>query len=355
MGLKSRFTIPAGLAGISAALLLALGLIAGVLVAGQLGSAVPDDSRAVGPATSPVSLELFDDPAQATLRADNVRATSLRSNADGTLSEFSCAAGLSLESGDVIASVNGEPQIVLHTSMPLWRNLAVNDTGKDVGALRAELTRLGSGVGEGARVDRAVRAAIRQFFIDRNVSFGNANSVVSLTNIVWIPAPVVSIASCTAGVGDRLTAGAELLTLDPLVSSLSVSSPQAQAVEGERMFELDGVTVVVDSDGRVTDPAVIAALMATSSARRWISSDTAIDGLSVVWRLADPLVVASVPPSSLAQVDGRSACLLVPEGNSIRVTIVSSLLGRALVNAAEPGGELPDVVLLNSGGTSACN
>lgn len=40
-------------------------------------------------------------------------------------------------------SVNDLPLISLATSRPLWRDLVAGDTGLDVRALRAELTRLG--------------------------------------------------------------------------------------------------------------------------------------------------------------------------------------------------------------------
>lgn len=71
----------------------------------------------------------------------------IRFAGSGTLTSVTCPEENILRSGTSTFAVDGQNVVPLATSVPLWRDLHEGDTGEDVRALQAELSRLGYSVG----------------------------------------------------------------------------------------------------------------------------------------------------------------------------------------------------------------
>jgi hypothetical protein len=86
---------------------------------------------------------------------------------------------------------------------------------------------------------------------------------------------------------------------------------------------------VVQADGTVTDPRLLAALEASPEYASWANSDKTT-GIDLVSRLETPFTATVVPPSSVFAVRGGRGCVIT-EGRAVTVQIVSSSLGKTFV------------------------
>lgn len=79
------------------------------------------------------------------------------------------AAGDVVPTGQVLYAVDGRPVLTLHGSTPLWRDLALGDTGPDVLALREALAALGYQAGDASsdRFDEPLADALGALYRDR--------------------------------------------------------------------------------------------------------------------------------------------------------------------------------------------
>ncbi len=337
------------------AVALAAGVAAGALLGPIVINAAPSDLVNAVPGTAAVELGQFGDPARITLHADLTGDGSVYSTSAGVLSASACSVGAQLTSGQLVATVNGQNVIAVHTAFPLWRDLASGQRGGDVAALRAELARLGGATTDGTVIDKATAAAIRAFFASAGAPLPNSSGVVlPIANIVWLPSETATVMSCPLSIGQQVASGDLLLRVLPTIARFTVTGAQPGAIGGARQIAIDGITAAVPDGGVIDNAEDVAALGSTPSVLAWLAGTAVTEGLPLTWTLAEPITVASVPPAALGSFEGTTACLLSEDGTAVRVTVVSSLLGRALVVAADSDAPLPTTVRLDPVGAATC-
>lgn len=260
----------------------------------------------------------------------------LNAPADGVITRSACTPGRAFRSGESNVAINGEALLNLATRVPLWRDLSVGDSGDDVAALQTELARLGADV-----VADGVLGQGSVAFLRARLNEPNSDArTVPLRRLLWIPSPSVDITECSASTGGIAVAGTPLATVAAAPSARMLASP-TDLIPGPRVLTVDGVQLDVDARGRVTSPEQLADLAATASYRSAVADGEAAPTLQGVLALAEPALVAGVPPAAVYGIDGTAGCVLESEGRARGVTIVGSQLGQTFVVI---DGEVPDAV-----------
>ena len=105
----------------------------------------------------------------------------------------------------------------------------------------------------------------------------------------------------------------------------------------DHVITLGGTDYPVPADGVITDPTLTATILSSREYTDFVRSAASSDGpvqLPVSWKLATPITVTVVPPSSVIG-DTTAACVFT-SGTPIPVSIVSSQLGRTYVLPTTP-------------------
>lgn len=324
----------------------ALGVAAGLVLAPPRAPA--ELAAASAEQTVATSTQQFDDKRTVPVTLHVSESTILRTAATGVVTEVTLGAAGELTSGTAPFDVNSEPVIALHTGVPIYRDLTAGDRGIDVTALQSELVRLGYTVDVNGRFGPRTTAAVKA--LQKREGMSKPSGSVALAQIVWLPAATVTPETWTATLGSAIDETGELGTVPAALTAVSVASPPAGLVPGERVLELLGQTTKLDANNASTDPAFLAAVMASAEYRSIRQSDTPDEATASI-ALTTPLTTIRVPPAAVFAVDGAQACIQV-DGTAVPVTIVGSGLGASLVTLE---GEPPTEVDLGSAITaSAC-
>lgn len=338
------------------AVIVAVGLIAGLTVGGVLAvlfipAPVPA-SLVSGQALETVrpSATEFTDPQEARVALSFDSLSAVRSPRAGRLTALSCVPGQEILAGSSPFTVDGAPVVVLATSVPLWREIAVGEDGADVASLESELVRLGGAV-------EADGAWSWHDALAFDALLGGAGVVttddgtVPLSAIAWLPSSTSVVAECPVALGTDVGPGTVVAQFAARVSRASVVVPEG-AVEGERALAVGNDLVPIGPDGAVTDLAALA-LLADSPEFAEVDRSTTPPTMSATLVLATPRSVTVVPPSAVYAVSGDLGCITGPAGPT-PVTIIASQLGRTLVETEpEPGHPLGDVLVHPAAG-AAC-
>lgn len=324
----------------------AVGVGAGALV---FADATPAALRPAASATAaPVTQRSFDDrhtvEVALTLGAD----TTLTTPASGRVTALSCQSGAIFRSGQTNLSVDGQRIVNLATSVPMWRDVTRGDKGEDVAALQRELARLGYSVTADGTVGRATLAAVADLFH----TAGDARApleTVAASRLLWLPAAETTIGGCATATGATVTEGEKVASLPGGLAGAAITRVPETAVDGERTLTIDGMGVPVDADGRVTTADALAAIAASDSYARAMSSDaTTVTGVST---LTTPVTVWAVPAGALYGIDAPAACVATG-GSTHAVRIVASELGQSFVTFDR--GDAPKAVDLAPSGARSC-
>ena len=129
-------------AALIAVLALAAGALAGAFALPQLApqsAASVSDSREV-----PTVKRSFDDAHSVTAAPIlSPEVSVLTSGGSGVVTASTCAPGAEVKTGDPLVSINGVPRIAIVSTVPLWRDLRLQDKGTDVSAVQTALTASG--------------------------------------------------------------------------------------------------------------------------------------------------------------------------------------------------------------------
>jgi hypothetical protein len=283
-----------------------------------------------------VSQREFTDSRMVSLSVGVEPAQALVAPSYGRLTSRDCVVGDVVASGTSSVSIDGVPVVSLFTEMPLWRDLRVGVSGGDVASFGAELVRLGRLTEVPSSVTSAMVNAYRSLAIDLGVDASVlSSSYVSVSQIAWLPAPVVAVAGCQVAVGAYVNAGEVLFGFAPSIMSARITTDVSQLTPGVRMLRVGGVDIPVDSDGVVSSPEALAMLAATQVVRQqlMVSGNPQIQGQYV---LAEPIQVSVVPPTAITAAGGVTC--VVSNSVPYRVTVVASELGQSFVtfSAAPP-------------------
>lgn len=293
---------------------------------------------AVSTTEFPVVVEPFDGARDVALDVEFGTAADVRAPATGTVTASLCQPGASIASGSSPVSIDGAGVLVLHADAPWWRDVSPGESGPDITALQAELTRLGHDVGaDGGRFGDATEAALGAVLTSAGLQGTDAVASGALTRLAWLPEPSVTVRACSAPVGARVVAGEPLMALAAPIVSASVSSEQL--VPGaDSIIRIGDATVPVGADGVVPE-GELDALAGAAAGGEGPSA-----GVPATVQLVEPIPAAALPPSAIAGIDGVDGCV-VAAGEPTPVSILLSQLGSTFVQF---DGEPPASVLIDA-------
>lgn len=334
---------PASLLTLALLTVLAAGMGAG---AALTAPGTPDALAPGAPLTEvPVTTRQFADTRSLALRVSPGEVREVTVRADGYLTRSTCTPGGTLDSGASTFALDGAGLLNLHTSEPLWRTLAPGDRGTDVTALHDALRELGHDAPSGDQVTARTLAAYRAAAGAAGLTVPRSGAPVDHSRVVWVPERSVTVGRCAAGTGTDVAAGDVLAELPAAISAAALVSLPADAAPGDRVVVVADQPLPVGADGRVDDPAGLAAIAASRAyAEAAAGTEAGADvTLTVPWSLVQPLEVGVVPPSAVLDAGTGAACVRDAENRPVGVHVVGSELGQTYVTAAE-GAVLPAAV-----------
>lgn len=317
----------AGAIIVGAVAMICLGIGAGYLLApAPVPGSLASDTGASEVGVEPIT---FDDPRQVTLIPSASTATLLTVNRPGVVTAFSCAPGSAINSGDIAIAIDDQPIPYLALRIPLWRDLALGDTGDDVRSLQESLAAMGFGTRADGEYGQETARAVTAFKEQVGLDLKDPN--LSRSDVVWIPSTTVTIATCTAQLGQELSAPGEISQTEVGLASVSIEGIDSAATPGSRALVFDSLTISLsDPLDEISDPELLSALRASAQYAAWKSSEGETKITATV-SLAEPITAYVVPPSSLLG-DGTHTCV-VADGVAQQVRVLSSTLGRVVIQA----------------------
>jgi len=340
-GGRGRPGVTAATVGIAVVALVAAGTVVGAVLLGQdppASVAAPGGAR-----VAPVSVETYDGTRRAPATPLLAEPTTLTLGAFGRVRSSACAPGAVLASGSSPLVLDDRPMLALATAAPLWRDLDVGSRGQDVTDLQTELARLGHAVSVDGVYGPGTRAAVRAVLAGHGVV--RPSGALASSDVMWLPAPEVTVATCAVAVGDAF-AGGEVATVGGGLVALEIGG--TDPVEGW-VARFGDAAAPVNPDRTVTDPAFLAAV-AASPMLDW-SQEEGPGTLDLELALAEPVQVAVVPPAAVFGLTADRGCLVADDGGVLPVRVVASALGQTLV---EVDGPVPDQVSLDPGDDLTC-
>lgn len=316
------------------------------------------DSKATA-GTMTVEDGVFDDRRAVTFRLPQSSASTLQMPQDGTLTSSTCTAGVALHSGTSMFSINDHAVLSLHTSIPLYRPLAIGTQGNDVRSLHDALRDLGYAAPDTDTFSSDSIAAFNALAEKTGAPLITADNGWSLdpAQVLWQPAATVTIRQCPVRVGTQVRAGDGIVQIAPIITNAIIirtsENADGQPAAGKRTVSVADKTFAIDDDvTAMNDPAFLDAIAASHEYQSMLSGggsgvsassssgaspqqSAAADGSSVdviyQWSLAEPRAISIIPPSALTDVSSGKGCVTV-DGRPQQVTIVASQLGRSMVS-----------------------
>ena len=340
-GGRGRSGATAATVGIAVVALVAAGTVVGAVLLGQ--DAPASVAGETGVRTAPVSVEIYDGTRRTPATPLLAEPTTLTLAALGRVRSSACAPGAAIASGSSPLVLDDRPMLALATAAPLWRDLDVGARGQDVSDLQGELARLGHAVTVDGVYGAGTRAAVRAVMTGLGVV--RPSGALASSDVMWLPAPEVTVTTCAVAVGDAFTGG-EVATVGGGLVALEIGG--TDPVESW-VARFQTAAAPINPDRTVTDPAFLAAV-AASPLMDWSQTEGA-GTLELELALAEPVQVAVVPPAALFALTGDRACLVADDGAVLPVRVVASALGQTLV---EVDGPVPDQVSLDPGDDLTC-
>ena len=278
------------------------------------------------PQEIPISSRAFYDERPVEITVSQSSSATVTTPASGLITRYDCAVGAGVASGSSFFAVDEGPVLALATEVPLWRDLAIGDSGADVRSLQAELNRLGYNLTVDGSVGRATLRAAFQSLTAVGIEWEGATFPVSRT--AWLPTPKVLVRSCDSALGARVADGDPIATLSFGQQSITVDELPNDLVTGPRVVTIGSTAVSVDDAGRSGPITLDLAPQAQDSTSTDDSSTS--KPVAATLSLAEPTQVSSVPPSTIVDLDGSNGCV-ESKGNMIPVHVVGSQLGQTFV------------------------
>ncbi|WP_143008985.1 peptidoglycan-binding domain-containing protein [Actinomyces ruminicola] len=297
----------------------------------------------------------FDDARDINISVSFNETQTIYSPTSGLVTSTECSPGQQIKSGTAAMSVDANTIIALATASPLYRDLSIDDEGEDVSALQKALVDLGYMVAVDGKVGRYTLGAVSDLLGEKSTL-----TTIPISRIMWIPSASANVSSCTHKLGARVEVGEALMEVPGDISGASFAIPTG-AVPGERTISIEGDdrSFPVNADGTITDADALQVLQSAPSSPQprsdGTSSGDATDAstqsrtVEASWVLADPLALATIVPSALYDIDGVKACVQDAAGAAYQVEIITSRLGKTLVNVTTIDGVAaePREVVLN--------
>lgn len=275
----------------------------------------------------------------------------LWSGAEGLITSVNLAKGDEVASGQLVATVNGSGVIALTTKQPMYRDLALDDTGPDVTYLASALQELGllSESASSNLFNADIATAVRRL----NMSRGVDSAVFSAMHTMWLPAnftvdtTMLKVGTLSPGLGSVAITGVAELT-DAYVTVAESDGPSNNRPfrfndRHERKVEVEESVYRLSEDGSIRDLQRLAL-----SANREVER---IEGAVV--ELVTPLTTYRIPSSAVLSSSGGGFCVVDEAGSTTPIEIVDA--GAGSVQVAQ---RLPELIVVNplrSGVATKCN
>lgn len=246
----------------------------------------------------------------------------------GVLTAVDCAVGDRWVSGSSPVAVDGMGLLLLSGKEPWYRDLTVGDKGDDVANLQRALNRLGAEVAVSGQFYGATRAAWKKIADEADIPVRDGD--FRLSQVVWLPEDEVTITGCPLTAGQDVAAGDVIATASSGNATVSLTTP-ADLFDGPRTLTVGATTVKLDEDLQLSDPDDAETLLATTEVATAIAQGAGETvRVSGALRLAAPIPVYAVPPSSVLRDASAQVCVL-SVGSPVAAEVVSSSLGLTYV------------------------
>ncbi|MCP3975390.1 MAG: HlyD family efflux transporter periplasmic adaptor subunit [bacterium] len=291
----------------------------------------------------PVVLLYGDLPAYRTLTATDDSMT-LAGGAGGVITDI-VATGDTIEQGDILYRVSGEPVVVMYGDVPAYRtmrDLSENMTGTDVLQLEQALVALGYDPDLLASVDEEFTDYTETMVERWQEALGvEETGVVALGSVIFIPESAEVLAGA-AEVGDSVNAGQPVVTIatgDPLegtdvlqleegLVALGYTGPVVDGIwdSGTKTAVLEWQTDIGTEDDGVVNLGEIVFLPATvrvnevlASVGSSVNAGTPVLGISS----ADQFVTFDLPAADQGLVVvGQEVVIEMPDGSDAAGTVI---------------------------------
>ena len=160
------------------------------------------------------------------------------------------AEGETLDQGDVLLAIDGEPVVLLLGDVPAYRLMEVGVEGADVLQLQVALEELG--FGSGLTSDGTFNLATAAAVVLWQVSVGaRPDGIVNLGDVVFLPEPI-RVGETLVSVGVELRDGMQILSASSNATNVSVDL----STDDQDLVEV-GLSVVVILPDASREPGVV--------------------------------------------------------------------------------------------------
>lgn len=274
---------------------------------------------------------------------------------DGVVTAVKVAVGQAISTGTPMVTVSGVTVIGYVADAPLYRPLAMGDTGPDVVQLSGILHQIGylTEAAAGSSTYGAPQVAAVKLL--QRAAGAPVDGTFTLSLVAWVPTTSTTVSEIRAGVGSSVADGAALVTTSAEEDAVAVTTADDQAVTpmfsaGALEFSAGSHHSTVKSLDMTGDEvtALAAELRAAANANE-ISSQAQGNGTvfnGVIVSLADPRRVGVVPSSALFVARSGGFCVFEQKGNTVRAAkvqdpgSVDGELGSTAVSADLSGQEI---------------
>lgn len=291
-----------------------------------------------------VSTQMYSDSRQVTLLPRRAADRTLLSAASGTVT---ASPQETLTSGKAALGVDGRPIIALASSVPVYRDLSVGDTGQDAAAVNTEMRRLGYAAPQGQVFTAQSRAVWRAV----TVAAGGTAQDFHRADVLWIPAPQVSVTQWSATLGGTISEGDKLGVIPGALQRLDIRG--GQSFQTQRRLNVYGQSTTLPAgQSSVSEPAFLQKVAANPQFSS-MSSEQAAAGITATVTLPEPLRVLRVPAGAVFGITGTKGCIARPSAHGrnptpLKVEIVGGQIGVSLVRPTDPSVTMPARVALGS-------
>lgn len=219
-------------------------------------------------------------------------------DASGTVTTLPIAPGAQVDTGTVVATVGDADLVAYRSARPLSQDVGSGSTGASIGVAQAFLRDTGH---FGGPVDGVVRTSTLRAITAFNKEHGYGTSqVLTRASLVWLGPDPLTVAKVDVTVGADVSPGTAVLTSTAGNAGVTVAR-MPPLPEGTLELEIDGKVAPFDRQtASATDPQFV------GEVGTFLSSVTEATG---VLRLAEPVVVGTVPSSAVVTDESGSVCL----------------------------------------------